>query len=511
MAGFDWQSFSTAFMNSVADNITERKDAAKTWKEQQQELALKNIPEAQKRRQLSDKAMGYYNYLSENGATNDQIQAAVSSGADGIVKFAEVMQKAVTLNGGRPLAKNEVSTLITIPEGFEPINIDVGGMESLIQRSYGGDPTTKGPGEQSSASFWDQLSGYGAKDRARSELDKTAIYDGYTALDLNEMAQTSAYTSLQPSTFVSFQQNFFTPDVAEGAVVTLDRLLAKIKLDPEYIRLTKDRDVLLDRIKNKLDDAESTDDEKKEYNEVAIDIPIISAKLNKMRQDAAGATMAAYYNQYGPKFDAMLGGLMEDNFGSEWRSTMMGGDGGELPVIETDNKTPVVEGDLPPIVDNERVTRNGTIIQDNPDNTKMRNPKVVQGKQVTFTIDEQGNILGANVEGIGDLESDAAKDLYRDFMALPNSDSNSESTDSPVAPVIKSEDTGLVDPEVIASRKGTAVEPPVEAPATDTNAPPSGMSELRYLGWLRKQGIEATGAEFDAMFAKYKELDNKGN
>ena len=489
MAGFDWQSFSTAFMNSVADNITERKDAAKTWKEQQQELALKNIPEAQKRRQLSDKAMGYYNYLSENGATNDQIQAAVSSGADGIVKFAEVMQKAVTLNGGRPLAKNEVSTLITIPEGFEPINIDVGGMESLIQRSYGGDPTTKGPSEQGSASFWDQLSGYGAKDRARSELDKTAIYDGYTALDLNEMAQTSAYTSLQPSTFVSFQQNFFTPDVAEGAVVTLDRLLAKPKLDPDYIKLSEERSQLIE--KQRLEGADTTSD-----------VAIIDAKLNKMRQDAAGATMASYYNQYGPKFDALLGGLMEDNFGSEWRSTMMGNDGGEPPVIETGNIPPIVVGDLPPIVVGEPVTEPVTI---------MSNPKIAKGKRVTFITDEQGNILGANVEGIGDLESDAAVKLYRDFMELPKSDRGYEPTVSLEDPVIQSEDTGLVDPEVVASRKGTAVEPPVEAPATDTNAPPSGMSELRYLGWLRKQGIEATGAEFDAMFAKYKELDNKGN
>ena len=504
MAGFDWQSFSTAFMNSVADNITERKDAANTWKEQQRELALKNIPEAQKRRQLSDKAMGYYNYLSENGATNDQIQAAVSSGADGIVKFAEVMQKAVTLNGGRPLAKNEVSTLITIPEGFEPINIDVGGMESLIQRSYGGDPTTKGPSEQGSASFWDQLSGYGAKDRARSELDKTAIYDGYTALDLNEMAQTSAYTSLQPSTFVSFQQNFFTPDVAEGAVVTLDRLLAKPKLDPDYIKLSEERSQLIE--KQRLESIDTT-------SEVAI----IDAELNKMRQDAAGATMASYYNQYGPKFDALLGGLMEDNFGAEWRSTMMGGDDGELPVTETGNIPPIVGGDLPPIVDNnpvtitpelvERISNGGTTTEATQGSIEMRNPSILEDRKVTFITDELGIILGANVQGVGDLDLDAAKKLFKEFELT----GSSEPTVSPTAPVIQSEDTGLVDPEVVASRKGTAVEPPVEAPATDTNAPPSGMSELRYLGWLRKQGIEATGAEFDAMFAKYKELDNKGN
>ena len=504
MAGFDWQSFSTAFMNSVADNITERKDAANTWKEQQRELALKNIPEAQKRRQLSDKAMGYYNYLSENGATNDQIQAAVSSGADGIVKFAEVMQKAVTLNGGRPLAKNEVSTLITIPEGFEPINIDVGGMESLIQRSYGGDPTTKGPSEQGSASFWDQLSGYGAKDRARSELDKTAIYDGYTALDLNEMAQTSAYTSLQPSTFVSFQQNFFTPDVAEGAVVTLDRLLAKPKLDPDYIKLSEERSQLIE--KQRLESIDTT-------SEVAI----IDAKLNKMRQDAAGATMASYYNQYGPKFDALLGGLMEDNFGAEWRSTMMGGDDGELPVTETGNIPPIVGGDLPPIVDNnpvtitpelvERISNGSTTTEATQGSIEMRNPSILEDRKVTFITDELGIILGANVQGVGDLDLDAAKKLFKEFELT----GSSEPTVSPIDPVIQSEDTGLVDPEVLASREGTAVEPPVETPATDPNAPPSGMSELRYLGWLRKQGIEATGAEFDAMFAKYKELDNKGN
>ena len=504
MAGFDWQSFSTAFMNSVADNITERKDAANTWKEQQRELALKNIPEAQKRRQLSDKAMGYYNYLSENGATNDQIQAAVSSGADGIVKFAEVMQKAVTLNGGRPLAKNEVSTLITIPEGFEPINIDVGGMESLIQRSYGGDPTTKGPSEQGSASFWDQLSGYGAKDRARSELDKTAIYDGYTALDLNEMAQTSAYTSLQPSTFVSFQQNFFTPDVAEGAVVTLDRLLAKPKLDPDYIKLSEERSQLVE--KQRLTGADTTSD-----------VANIDAQLNKMRQDAAGATMASYYNQYGPKFDALLGGLMEDNFGSEWRSTMMGGGGGELPVTETGNIPPIVGGDLPPIVDNdpvtitpelvERISNGSTTTEATQGSIEMRNPSILEDRKVTFTTDELGIILGANVQGVGDLDLDAAKKLFKEFELT----GSSEPTVSPIDPVIQSEDTGLVDPKVLASRGGTAVEPPVEAPATDPNAPPSGMSELRYLGWLRKQGIEATGAEFDAMFAKYKELDNKGN
>ena len=508
MAGFDWQSFSTAFMNSVADNITERKDAANTWKEQQRELALKNIPEAQKRRQLSDKAMGYYNYLSENGATNDQIQAAVSSGADGIVKFAEVMQKAVTLNGGRPLAKNEVSTLITIPEGFEPINIDVGGMESLIQRSYGGDPTTKGPSEQGSASFWDQLSGYGAKDRARSELDKTAIYDGYTALDLNEMAQTSAYTSLQPSTFVSFQQNFFTPDVAEGAVVTLDRLLAKPKLDPDYIKLSEERSQLIE--KQRLESIDTTSD-----------VANIDAQLNKMRQDAAGATMASYYNQYGPKFDALLGGLMEDNFGAEWRSTMMGGEDGELPVTETGNIPPIVGGDLPPIVDNnpvtitpelvERISNGGTTTEATQGSIEMRNPSILEDRKVTFITDELGIILGANVQGVGDLDLDAAKKLFKEFELT----GSSEPTVSPTAPVIQSEDTGLVDPEVVASRKGTAVEPPVEAPATDPNtdpnAPPSGMSELRYLGWLRKQGIEATGAEFDAMFAKYKELDNKGN
>jgi hypothetical protein len=44
------------------------------------------------------------------------------------------------------------------------------------------------------------------------------MYDGYTALDLNELAQTSEYTSLNPGTMATFlDYKYATPDVVYKA------------------------------------------------------------------------------------------------------------------------------------------------------------------------------------------------------------------------------------------------------------------------------------------------------
>ena len=112
MAGFDWSSFATAFMNTAAANITKKKDAASTWLEQQQEMALKNVGTVQKRQSLVDRANGYYNYLTENGATHAQVQAALETGPDGIVKFAEKVASAVADRGGRKLTQADTATII---------------------------------------------------------------------------------------------------------------------------------------------------------------------------------------------------------------------------------------------------------------------------------------------------------------------------------------------------------------------------------------------------------------
>ena len=163
MAGFDWTSFATAFMNETAANINEKKDDAKKWKISQEELALKNTSEFQKRKTRVDTVMGYTNYLTQNGATDEQIQAAIATGPDGIVKFTTAMEKAVQLNGGRPLAKNEVSTLISMPENFRKVDKDI---TSFVNESFGLTAPSAGPSEMPKVSLFDRMMGNRARDVA---------------------------------------------------------------------------------------------------------------------------------------------------------------------------------------------------------------------------------------------------------------------------------------------------------------------------------------------------------
>jgi hypothetical protein len=132
MAGFDWTSFATAFMNTAAVNITKNKEAAQTWETNQEALALKNVAVVQKRQALVDRANGYYTYLSDNGATNSQIQAALETGPDGIVKFAEKVAQAVADRGGQKLTAADTSTIISLPDTFRSADLDAQGMKDYI-------------------------------------------------------------------------------------------------------------------------------------------------------------------------------------------------------------------------------------------------------------------------------------------------------------------------------------------------------------------------------------------
>ena len=223
MAGIDWSAFSAAFMKDTAANINEKKDAAKTWEETQQALALKNVATAQKRSQLVDRANGYYQYLKDNGATNDQIQAALDTGADGIVKFADKVAQAVADRGGRKLTAQDTSTIISLPDSFRGGSLDDTAMKDYIAKVYGLGGVSKGVGESANVTLWDRMTGKGAKDMARARLDQNVMYDGYTALDLNELAQTAEYNSLNPGTMASFlDYKYATPEVVYKASDAVD-------------------------------------------------------------------------------------------------------------------------------------------------------------------------------------------------------------------------------------------------------------------------------------------------
>jgi hypothetical protein len=424
MAGFDWTSFTTALLEGTAANINERKDEAKTWQLQQEELAVKNTGEFQKRKNRVNTVLGYTTYLTQNGATDAQIQAAIATGPDGVIKFTDAVQKAVKLNGGRPLAESEVSTIISVPENFRSIDMGEAGIKGFIEQSFGLSGADVGVSDQPQISWMERAMGTRARDVARGNLDKTVMYQGMTARDLNEMAQSAEYSSLIPGTLATFTANLIDASVIEGMTDTLNSQTAKIKLSPEFKALIDAREAAISQ-----DNLEIVGRVK------GAEVSEIDKKMKQMLAESAGGAMDIYINQYGAGIFDTMGGLLEQNFGSEWVASRKNGDqsevkptvapsaGGDLteealtPTVTTEALTPTVTTEAPPqpgapIVDaalDEALAENltlagGELIDGGADPatnqkiTILAHPDVAGGEQIEIirTIDT-GIIVSASV------------------------------------------------------------------------------------------------------------------
>ena len=312
MAGIDWQAFSAAFMKDTAANINEKKDAAKTWEETQQALALKNVGTAQKRQQLVDRANGYFQYLKDNGASNDQIQAALDTGADGIVKFAEKVASAVADRGGRKLTSADTSTIISLPDTFRPAQMDDSAMKDYIAKVYGMGGVSKGVGDSANVSLWDRMTGRGAKDMARARLDQNVMYDGYTALDLNELAQTSEYNNLNPGTMATFlDYKYATPDVVYKANSQVDAMITDMRQSDPYKAAVKE----LEAVRRKEVSAIGKAYSQEQYE---AELKAASDKLIEMHRSAAGAVAKQYMDTYGSSMQDALGTSWSNLFGADF-------------------------------------------------------------------------------------------------------------------------------------------------------------------------------------------------
>ena len=71
--GFDAKAFAAAFATEIAGGIKERTAAAKAYKEKQEELAQRNLPIFQKRKQQKDVLLGYARTLEKMGAKPEDI------------------------------------------------------------------------------------------------------------------------------------------------------------------------------------------------------------------------------------------------------------------------------------------------------------------------------------------------------------------------------------------------------------------------------------------------------
>ena len=232
--GFDWRAFAEGFATTAAANIQEKKKEARKYREEQEQLAKDNIMKISRRNSVVNEVLGLTNYLEDQGVSTAQMQAAIASGPQAIQDLSTKVRAAVEANGGRKLSDTEVDMIIKMPEGFQPLDMD---MDQYVRKTYGLGLETKGAtAEEPDIGFFDRLTGDSAMMRSKYKLGSEVIYDGYTAEDINMLARQQEYEALQPSTYsVIAELERYDLKAKRFVSDSIDVFISdKLKVDPAY-------------------------------------------------------------------------------------------------------------------------------------------------------------------------------------------------------------------------------------------------------------------------------------
>jgi len=129
---FDWNQFTTNFLNTVSTGINQRVQAAadeKTLLDKEYEdsrTVFKN------RKKLVNNGIMLAGKARALGANDMQIKAAISSGETGLPTFVKALENFSAKKGGTNLSMSEVDTLVEGAELFEE-----GDVNEFLRRSYG--------------------------------------------------------------------------------------------------------------------------------------------------------------------------------------------------------------------------------------------------------------------------------------------------------------------------------------------------------------------------------------
>jgi len=129
---FDWNSFTTNFLNTISTGINQRVEAQKDEKDlldeeyKQAQVVFKN------RKKLVNNGIMLAGQARNLGASPQQIKAAISSGENGLPNFVKGLTKYSAAKGGGTLSFSEVDTLVEGAELFEE-----GDVKEFLERSYG--------------------------------------------------------------------------------------------------------------------------------------------------------------------------------------------------------------------------------------------------------------------------------------------------------------------------------------------------------------------------------------
>ncbi len=390
--GFDWMAFAEGFMEETASNIKEKKAEARAYGLEQDDLAKRNLLKISERNATVNKVMGLTQMLSDNGVSNDQIQAAIASGPNAISELAVKVKEAVDAQDGKPLTSTDVESIIRMPENFSPVNME---LDEYVRRSYGLYSPNKGVSETPEIGFWDRLTGDAAMIRTKGKLDSSAIYEGYTAADINELAALTDYKAVIPSTFATFA-DFKRFDNDARMSVEKD-ILTKIKVleesDPTYLAA-----------RTTLTDISPT-------TQIEEEIAARNAAL-KIVKDTHAQNFGSIFDQaittYGTKAIVGLEDLMRTHMGDDYYNS-----------LSSDVSTAIVE-ETSASLDDTEVEMKGSKVVKSGNTVTVSNEAVFSDDdgalEVTFELSENGTVISAESGG-ATFEQEDAQSIYNDFVS----------------------------------------------------------------------------------------------
>lgn len=398
---FDYTSFFTGLAEGAGEGIKRKGIEAREFEKDEKRRAESNVATISQRRARVQQVMGYTKLLQDQGATSDQLQAVISSGPEQIRKLAESVQKAVEANNGQKLGAADVTAMISMPEGFSPLDFGEGGIEEFVQRSYGTYTDPNAP--QSAAediSIWDRFTGDAAMKRVNAKLDANPVYQNLTAQDINEMAAQQEYNALIPSTFAMVSDfNVFNSDAITEANNSLANIRSDLNRNNDYI------DAL-----EVLENTAISDEARAEAQ----------ATKDSLETEYFSPHFIGLEQKYGPQL--LTGPLnimrqMEQYMGTDYVTELR-------ETYETGSSSTTVKVEDPVVVEGEEVVETGEGPAPEVVTTEiLQNTTFMTGHTIQVQKNAEGNILGASIldsenKVVDTLDADSAKAATEQFFSV---------------------------------------------------------------------------------------------
>ena len=229
MSWFNPKAFAAGALSELNEIIDTNFDEAKAYEEEQRELFKTSKIEIGRRRGIVGGLVSVARKLGDMGVSKAAIQAAHSSGPQGLLELQKLIteenKRRVGLGG--KLSGDEINAMISMggltaaqnPE-FEKMDY-----QTFFEKSMNlGDSGT--PEAAPQRNFIQEALGFGDKQAVRAKLDAEMGGGKLSILDINEAAQRDAYNSLMPGSYATFTPTpFYESSKAIKQYATLANIL----------------------------------------------------------------------------------------------------------------------------------------------------------------------------------------------------------------------------------------------------------------------------------------------